>query len=263
VFWWTLAKAIEERAFNLLELSSSLDLGRCIRYEIGATKKGRRVKRILGHSALLMIGFVSNISTSLATPKVVLHVVPFPEQVNCSSDQIPCSAMVVNADLYPELYYAFMCGVNDTADAGISKIEFGIRYEPVGHRGVDIFSWTTCGSNDLPTPNWPQSESGNVVIWNECVRSDPGGQYGDAIACAGYFYLSAYTADQLRIIPYHQTQDSGPAVTDCSERRLLLPSSEVGFVAFSAGAQDSGYNPCGIVTPTQGVTWSKVKIQAR
>jgi hypothetical protein len=37
----------------------------------------------------------------------------------------------------------------------------------------------------------------------------------------------------------------------------------MGFACFSADGSTPGYNPCGLVTPVENVTWGRIKLLGR
>ncbi len=161
--------------------------------------------------------------------------------------------------------------MDGNAAAGIGGVQCGIDYNPAAGAGVDIFSWTLCGSLEFPSGGtngpWPAAGSGNLITWDtaHCQRTEPGGSGAGVSAAAGYFYLSAYSPDVLQIIP--RPVDGQAKVADCNASEDLIGgtgfppgvSSHLGSARFTASGQIPGYNPCGIPVNVQPTTWSHIK----
>lgn len=183
-----------------------------------------------------------------------------------------CRDIATQGELYPaRSYYAMVLvtnGVTDgTASSGVGGVQFGIEYNGVPGSGVDIFDFTVCGLLQMPTAGWPRPGSGNRILWDgvtRCQRAEPDGPGTGVTAAAGYFYLAAYTPDELSITTY--PQDGTVQVFDClgagsvvvADGQLKAPWP-LGRAAFSADGLSPGYNPCGGGTPVERTTWSRVK----
>jgi hypothetical protein len=94
------------------------------------------------------------------------------------------------------------------------------------------------------------------------------------MAVGGYFYLAAYSADKFKITVRPVSGWAKVATCRCGEEcggqenlvegpGVHFSQSHLGYVAFSAGAEDEGYNPCGMAKPTVEGTWSEVKSRDR
>ena len=106
--------------------------------------------------------------------------------------------------------------------------------------GVDIFSWHLCADAEFRTSGpsaWTAPAGGNTIAWNSAYRCQEG-----EVAVAGYFYLAAYSPDQLQITrhPYSHVA----AVATCESIETELNGSDLGFVTFSPGVIGTGCNPC-------------------
>jgi hypothetical protein len=161
-------------------------------------------------------------------------------------------------------YYAVLCVFGADPDSGIAGLVCGIDYNGSPRAGVDIDTWTLCsGGLDFPSDNWPGARTGNIITWvapEDCQKTVPGDLSDGVTAVAGFFYLTAYSADELKITP-HPRLDSGPLfqVADCSSREYNLdPNKQAGSVAFSSDGSQKGSLPC-IKRPTESKTWGQVK----
>lgn len=206
--------------------------------------------------------------------KIVTHLVTTAQAGRnpCASSKATpkCSEMVTKGTLFPETYYAFICVTDGDRSVGIAGMQFGIEYNSATNQGVDIWEWTMCAALEFPqpAPPWPSSRGGNLITWdgaNACERDEPGGSGTGVTAVAGYFYMTAYTPDVLKITV--RPVDGLAKVADCEAFESILegpgapvfPKSHLGFASFSEGATVAGYNPCGIAKPVQDATWGEVK----
>ncbi|HEX7880641.1 MAG TPA: hypothetical protein VF720_14595 [Candidatus Eisenbacteria bacterium] len=213
--------------------------------------------------------------------KIIIHVVPVTSMSGraCSSNkaQAPCDQMVTNGKVN-EYYYGFVCVVDGKRDAGIAGVTFGVKFNRTPRSGVDISEWTRCGTLEFPTTSggrrdwYNVSNGGNLVTWdpqNACQTTEPSGSGTGVTAVAGYFYLTAYSADRLEIVP--RPADNQAAVADCTSILSIVagPGAPihtkpyVGTVEFSADGSVVGSNPCGLAHPVVGKTWTGVKQSGR
>jgi hypothetical protein len=113
---------------------------------------------------------------------------------------------------------------------------------------------------EFPTagPNqWPRPGGGNMITWDTTTRCQ-----SSQMAVAGYFYLAAYSADRLSVIP--RPVDGRATVANCQAYETVLSDSELGYVSFSSTAGTAGCNPCtadcrGRTIPVIPTTWGGIK----
>jgi hypothetical protein len=80
-------------------------------------------------------------------------------------------------------------------------------------------------------------------------------------ANAGYFYVGAYSPDELQVIVHPLT--GAARVYDCDGcESVIAPSTSpaLGSAAFAADGNSAGYNPCDSnPVPVIRTTWSRIK----
>jgi hypothetical protein len=186
----------------------------------------------------------------------------------------PCDGIVTAGNLYPALYYVQLLVTDGNREAGVSALECGIDYQNPILQGLDIFGFTLCADLLYPTAGangpWPSALSHARIEWTDpnCQQYEPGAPGSGVVADAGYFYLSAYSADDLRIIP---SPVSGVArVASCAAvvgtvegGGVVRVPSHLGSARFSAGGTEPGYSPCGLATPVRPTTWGRIKATYR
>jgi hypothetical protein len=206
-----------------------------------------------------------------ADAKIQLHILGTTTKGGCTrlSATPGCQAIVTQGALYPALYFTHVLVTDGNAAAGVAGVQFGIQYTGPGATdgsGVDIYAWTLCATLEFltPSPAWPNSGAGTLITWDSttrCQRFEPNGAGTGVVANAGYFYMAAYGPATMGITP--RPIDGLAKVADCAASEDIVEGvgtprtpSHLGTVAFGGG---SGYNPCGINTPTETTTWSNVK----
>ena len=174
--------------------------------------------------------------------KIVLHLVPWNNRHTCAAGILDAPTQVVTkGDLFPARYAAYALVVDGNRGEGISGVQFGIAYNDTLKKGVDILDWSECSLFNWPMPGWPvETATGNLLTWNVVSDCDTSG-----FRVAGYFYLTAYSPDRLRIVP--RPVDNLAAVIDCLKNGSknedcvdVIPLENLGFVDFGGG---DGYNP--------------------
>lgn len=198
--------------------------------------------------------------------KIMVHLRGRTAKNPCGSGVPRCGSVVTRGKLYPELYFAYLLVTDGAATPGVGGVECGIDYAGAPNAGVDIFSWTLCGAMvDAPVSGWPQSAGGNRILWDttsHCQRTEPGGDGSGVTATAGYFYLGAYTSDDLRVTVHPV---SGAArVLDCESCESIVAPvsgfSHLGTARFSPAGNLDGYNPCAApLLPVVPTTWGTIK----
>ena len=201
------------------------------------------------------------------TARILVHLKSTTTRDACGAWGAPTCADVNTAGaLYPTTYFGYLLVCDGSAFAGLAGVECGVQYDSGAQSGVDIYSWALCGSVEFHTADWPASGSGNRITWDpasRCQRTEPGGPGTGVTANAGYFYLAAYTPDQLHVRPHPATGEA--KVADCTACESVLAHSidgiypTLGSANFSAGGSSAGYNPCGSVVPVIQTTWGSIK----
>jgi hypothetical protein len=192
--------------------------------------------------------------------KIFLHLVPVSNQrgLTCFS-HIPkdSTSVVVAGGLYPQNYIAYVLVSDFSAQRGVAGVQFGVSYDDSVESGVDILSWQSCALLEWAMDAWPAANTGNLLTWNQaedCQEKWP--------LPVGYFYLTAYSPDRLKIIP--RPVDNLARIAVCgltnamqSEKDLVDNATEanMGWVDFGGG---KGYNPW---DPAQNLKNIKARIQ--
>ncbi|MDZ4805222.1 MAG: hypothetical protein SGI90_10205 [Candidatus Eisenbacteria bacterium] len=197
---------------------------------------------------ILMLAVLMTLSGSNAraggnpNAKIILHVVPWNNRHTCTAGQLERPDQVVTkGDLFPARYAVYALVVDGTPGEGISGVQFGITFNDSTKKGVDIIDWQECSLFNWPMPGWPvENATGNLLTWNVVTDCDSSG-----FRVAGFFYLTAYSPDRLRVVP--RPADNMAAVIDCLKNGSknedcldVLPMENLGFVDFGGG---EGYNP--------------------
>jgi hypothetical protein len=183
-----------------------------------------------------------------------------------------CDQMITSGQLYPPtLYYAFLMVADADHAAGIRSVRCGIDYVSSSASGIEVYGWTLCANGEVSIAGingpWPAPLSGNLIEWDvdtNCQQSEPGGAGTGVIAKAGFFYVAAYTPDNLSIV-VHPTDglaivESCASVVDTMEGGPVVRyPSHLGYARFSEGGTEPGYNPCGLGVPVRPTTWGRLK----
>lgn len=199
--------------------------------------------------------------------KLALHVSVADGQGRCSEGAVShCGEVRTAAGLSGQngpFFNVYLLAVRGNISS-IAGLQCGVEYDGgvpgSEHSGVDIFSWTRCADVEASDSNWPALGSGNALTWYHETNC----RFGD-VSVVGYFYLGAYSADVLKVIP--RPVDAKAKVADCLAQEFVLSRQDLGFVRFSDGAQDAGCNPCfqDCESPsvTKNLTWSGIKLLFR
>jgi hypothetical protein len=174
--------------------------------------------------------------------KLVLHVVPTETRRGggCFSD-LPEDAKDLStaAKLHPQNYFAYVLITDFSIQRGLAGVQFGISYDDSVGRGVDITSWQNCALYQWEMENWPASGTGNLLTWDQaedCQETAP--------LPVGFFFLTAYSEDRLKLIP--RPVDGLARVAMCGltvGRKTTLDNikaENLGWIDFGKGP---GYNP--------------------
>jgi len=156
-------------------------------------------------------------------PKIFMHVKPTTTKNPCAQGVLADYAnAVVTGGLYPGSgpYYVYLVAARGSL-TGLAGAQLGIDYQhgasggATDGQGLDVYSWTLCGSLEFHLEDWPQPGSGNMVTWATC-------QTGET-AVLGYFYVAAYAPDSLSVIA--RPVDGAAKVAGCPTFQALMPSS--------------------------------------
>ncbi|TPW13344.1 MAG: hypothetical protein FD129_1294, partial [bacterium] len=167
----------------------------------------------------------------------------------------PCSALgAISCDTLTvsgmssevgEHYYAYLLA-SIGGLRGLSGVRFGIDYDggtPGGAtngQGLDILSWAVCGpASMLYNSSWPDPGMSMTLTWDYSTTGCP--DLGSTVV-AGYFYVSAYSADILRLTP--PAGETTVEITDCGFTLRELDVTQLGQAAFSPDGSLSGCRPC-------------------
>lgn len=178
--------------------------------------------------------------------KLILHLVPVDKdqvkKANCESFPVEAAESVVTqGKLYPQHYLAYVLATDIDEEVGIAGVTFGITYDNEPKSGVDIISWSDCTLYEWHMEDWPQANTGNLLTWHQkddCQRTNP--------TVVGYFYLTAYSPDRLRLIPrpvdgMAQVAACGVGPSNASSKLETVTAENLGWVDF--GDDHAGYNP--------------------
>lgn len=181
-------------------------------------------------------------------PKLLLHARATTTKSPCSpaNTVTDCASAVTSSDLYPVIRHVYVLAHRGGGMLDMAGIQFGITYEGgnvsgmANGVGVDIYGWTLCdGSSEVEykTAGWPAPGSGNTIAWatsTACQTAE--------VTVFGYFYTAAYSADILALTAH--PAECQAKLADCLSREWPLDDTDLGSVAFSAGATVPGCNPC-------------------
>jgi hypothetical protein len=179
--------------------------------------------------------------------RILLHLTTPVSKNACSLRSNPpgCSDIDTSGELETD-YFAYVILSDVSSLVGVGLVRFGIAYDGVSSSGVDISSWTSCGtSQEFPYAGWPAAGGGNALVWTstECLPVTVG-QF--PMFVAGYFQLSAYSPDELRVTPHPMDNKASVAACDTTEdvliNSIVLP---LGWAVFSVAGTAEGSNPCG------------------
>ena len=189
---------------------------------------------------------------------IALHITP--AQVgptNCNPPVTAPTLVYQTPSVSPDqFYWTYLLVCNGSDSTGIAGMEMGVQYPGV----IQIYNWISCSDLQFPDGIWPNSGGSNLLTWTlancHLDRSEPAVPR-TVIAIGGYFYMGAYGASQMSVIP---RPVSGRAkVADCASREddftFAIPS-HLGVAGFGGAA---GYNPCGAPTAVAPTTWSGIK----
>ena len=204
-------------------------------------------------------------SPTPADPKLLLHVAGVTSKNACESgalsdcQQVVTRGDVTQGDVTPD-YFVYLLVGDFSPYTGIAGLQCGVSYQndnPIGmndHVGLDVLQWVLCASLEFAGAGWPAPNTGNLITWDRINRCQTA-----ATAVAGYFYVSSYSDDELKLIP--RPVDGLARVADCASLEQDVPVEFLGRARFSAGATAPGYNPCGqgMPTPVRMTTWSGIK----
>ncbi|TPW17871.1 MAG: hypothetical protein FD129_204 [bacterium] len=198
----------------------------------------------------LISGFACPASLALAgsldgRPKIVLHV-PTNQAATCQVPIADCSNAAtagrigdIGAGAGRIVYLLLERGFIPRP----AVVQFGLSYQQNCPEnlsdgvGIDILSWTSCMRTRLGNGEWPEPGS-SLDFLTECPPQPP------SLVVLGSFYLSAYSADTLRVDASHPDRPGGFIETCNSGSGFYLYYPDFGSVVFSSDGQMAGCNPC-------------------
>jgi hypothetical protein len=226
--------------------------------------------RILAVSfALVLVGLIGAGPASAwtnADAKVILHIAPKGGKTPCPSGNLASCESAVTAGLSDptgvQVYWTYILVSRFRTEEsqptiGLAGLQVAIDYDAVTGQGVDIYDWTLCAALQVPDPTWPAAMSSDLIAWNTATTDPQLGCQTDSVAVAGFFYMGAYSPDDLEIIP--RPIDGKLKISDCSAAETELGPSAQGKASFSVDGSAPGINPCKIPVPTQPVSWGRIK----
>ncbi|HEX7879597.1 MAG TPA: hypothetical protein VF720_09325 [Candidatus Eisenbacteria bacterium] len=153
-----------------------------------------------------------------------------------------CNDVVTKGQVGPG-YFAYIVISNTDATGGLNSGKFGIDYNGTAGAGVDIFSWTNCSSIDFPSPGWPNADTGTILTW-DAASCHHAVASGTVMAIGGYFYLSAYTPDEIEMTP--RPLDNRLEVSECNGAVVNLDPTlqNLGWARFTDTGAAEGHAPC-------------------
>lgn len=206
-----------------------------------------RLPAILTFVVLLAV-LVPSVASAVpydGNPKIILHSMSVSGKNVCGRAQLGDCQTATTAGTVGTPRFVYLLGVRGHLPS-ISAVECGLIYQdgnPSGQSdgvGIDIFSWTRCGSLDYASPPpraWPAPGGGNLIV-HDSVQSCQTGE----TAVMGYFYMTAYSPDALHIVARPSTDRAG--VTDCGALETPVAGRDLGSIRFTASGGDNGCNPC-------------------
>jgi hypothetical protein len=196
-------------------------------------------------TSLLLVGFHPPEALSSpfdGRPKLLLHVSEPAAKNPCSTglpstgaDAVVAGGLVAGEG--PAYVYLLAAGGSDVDSVGMAGAQFGITYGG----SIAVHSWTTCAALEFPMAEWPASGSGNLVVWMALSTDLRLGCQLTDTSVLGYLYVGAYAPEFLALTP--RPVDGWAKTANCSSAETVLGPSDLGYVAFSSGAQVPGCNP--------------------
>jgi len=135
--------------------------------------------------------------------------------------------------------------------SGIAGTSFAITYSDE----LFVNQWRLCGDLQFPGGGegvqWPGSEAGNVITWkpDNCQATTAIGE-SEGRVVVGVFYVYSYAVSTFGIAERAFAQDSSVRVATCDVEEIVIPSTNLGQVAFGGS---TGYDPC--LADTLGLLW--------
>ncbi|TPW17809.1 MAG: hypothetical protein FD129_224 [bacterium] len=207
-------------------------------------------------------------------PKLLLHVRGATTKAACTTAgflancQTATTAGTLVTSVSGPFYFVYLLAARG-AVTDLAGLQCGITYQ--GGQpgdlsdgvGIDVFGWSLCATLEFATPGpnaWPRPGGGNLITWDPGTRC----QTGDS-GVAGYFYVGAYSTDQM--ILTRRPADNKAAVARCDATEPpALALGDLGTASFNSNTS-GGCNPCLIncsaPVPVESATWSSVKLLSR
>jgi hypothetical protein len=167
-----------------------------------------------------------------------------------AGERLDTTNLQVKGTLRPVRYFASVLATRIDGSAGLSAVQFGVRYQPESGEGVDVLGWTSCAPVVEADRAWPSSGTGIRLGWPTGETCRPGAVLGGRTGAAvvvGYFYCTAYGFDSLLVTPHPIDRMALVKACDGEPDTLESPDlfwrpSHLGAATFSPGGLIDGYN---------------------
>jgi hypothetical protein len=212
---------------------------------------------------VLLLGLLAGLSpaTALAGPnpdfKLILHLVPVPEKkqnISCYFNLPKEPKDVVTRGELSKEYLAYVLITDFSPKYGVAGVQFGISYNGKPGEGVDMTGpWKTCTLYQWPMEDWPASNTGNLLTWNQsedCQEKSP--------LPVGFFTVTAYSPDRMKIIP--RPVDGLARIATCGVKMInasdKMDNAKPECLGWADFGGNDGFNPW---DPSQNPSTMKFK----
>lgn len=209
-------------------------------------------KKLLPLSLVAILALAGSAEAGLNSNAVLsFHIAPVVSKNQCEYPLPDCIEATVSAPLGTYTVYMIAAAFSDSI--GLAGVQVGLDYDGASGSGVDIFNWGLCATYSFPQPGWPAANTGNTITWDSINAC----QTNSGVTSVAWFYMQAYGADRLALIP--RPVDGLFKVADCNAAEEDLTNafpSHLGYADFGGG---DGYNPCSLIVPVRESTWGGIK----
>jgi len=192
--------------------------------------------------------------------KLILHLVPMPEkkrEINCFAKLPKTAAEVVTKGELNQEYLVYVLITDFSPKEGVAGVQFGISYNGAPNEGVDMTGpWKTCTLYQWPMEDWPASNTGNLLTWNQsedCQEKSP--------LPVGFFTVTAYSPDRLKIIP--RPVDGMARIATCGVKMVnpgdKVDSAKLECLGWADFGGPDGYNPWDPSQIPKNIKFSPIK----
>jgi len=209
-----------------------------------ASTMNRCARRVLVVAAFLSLAPGMARADATLNARFMFHLTAPVLKNQCALKSSPpaCTSIVTRGQVGVG-YFAYVVISNTDLVTGLAMAKFGIDYNGASGVGIDIVSWGNCSTVDFPSPGWPDAGTGNLVTWDN-ANCHHVSVAGTVMAIPGYFYLSAYSPDEIEITP--RPLDNSLEVANCGGGTVPLSADvqRLGWARFSASGAIEGHAPC-------------------